>query len=186
MPIQHVKRFRSFTGARIHRWSGYITLTCSFILSISGLVIPRKGLNFRHPDYFHLHVLRIRSVPVFAWPNFALQTDLLVPMVLLTAYKTLVYARRKKIASHKFWAQLHTYISYAVPLERVWMYVIMLIGMGLPLLPPSVLAWLEYPLTDADISSAEVSGLASTVFLTFLTVAIIAYTDYRSGRIKQA
>ncbi len=81
MPIQHVKRVR-FKYPSVHRYSGYVALVCSLVLSVSGLIIPRKGLTFRHPDYFHIHILRLRGVPVLAWPNFALQTDLLAPLAL--------------------------------------------------------------------------------------------------------
>lgn len=124
-------------------------------------------------------------MPLFAWPNFSLQTDVLAVVVLFTAYKTLVYARKRDYASHRFWAQLHTYISYAVPMQRIWMYVNFGIGLVLPLLPPKVLAMFDYPLTDADIGSAELSAFANTVFMTWLSTLLIVYRDWRMPKSKQ-
>ncbi|SJX61521.1 uncharacterized protein SRS1_21015 [Sporisorium reilianum f. sp. reilianum] len=184
MPMQHVKRWRTKAPV-VHRVSGYVTLVLSFILSVSGLVLPRKGLNFRHPDYWYIHTLRYREVPLIGWPNFSLQTDILGVVVLFTAYKTLVYARKRDYVTHRFWAQLHTYTSYAVPIQRIWMYMGFGVGLVLPLLPSKVLADLDYPLTDADTHGAELGAFANSVFMTWLTILFLVYRDWRTPKTKQ-
>lgn len=171
---------------KVHRLSGYMTFCCSFLLGVTGLLLPRKGLTFTHPNYLHFHVLRVGGTPVFAWPNFALQSDFLGPAVPFTAYKAWKYAYERDFTKHEYWAQLHTYVSYTVPMQRIWVYVMMVIGFMLPNLPASVLERLHYPVTDSGINRAELAGFASTVLLAYLTMSLMLYHRNRpTTRIKQ-
>lgn len=184
MPLQHIQRLRT-KYPRIHRISGYITLTCSFLLALSGLLMPRRKLAFTHPDYFHVHTLRIGGIPILAWPGFHLQCDLIGLAVLFTAYKTVVSARQRDYATHRAWAQAHTYVGYIVPMQRVWMAILMLIALALPRLPERVLRMVDYPTTDKGIHETELSGFAGSVMVATASIMFVGWQDYRSRHIKQ-
>ncbi|GAC95304.1 mitochondrial ribosomal protein subunit [Pseudozyma hubeiensis SY62] len=177
MAVQNTNKFRK-AYPRAHRVLGRITLGISTLLSLSGWALLRKkGLSYRHEDWSHLHKVRFNGTTVFLWPSFASMTDIIGILVMFTGYKTIVYARQGNYAAHRTWARFHTYAGFAIPVQRVWLGIILSVAMLIPLLPKSILQRFNYPSNDEAIYKAELGSQGLAVFLAAVSTAFIVYRD---------
>ncbi|KHO10721.1 Fungal transcriptional regulatory protein [Metarhizium robertsii ARSEF 23] len=118
MPLQHNNSFRK-KYPKFHRSAGYIIITFSFILSLSGYWFLVSKHAYSHVNRYHLHDLDgLSPIP---WPTFELTLWLLAPPYYFTLYKTATTARARDFVQHQKWAVLHTIVSSTISLQRVTM-----------------------------------------------------------------
>lgn len=116
MPLQHSDRFRQRWPA-LHRRNGYVVLTGSLLLSMTGYYMLAKRMVHTHDNLFHLHTLS-GLVPI-GWPTFSFMLSSLAPIYLSSLYATVRAARAKDFAAHRKWAVLHTMSAYIITFERL-------------------------------------------------------------------
>lgn len=118
MPLQHNNSFRK-KYPKFHRSAGYIIITFSFILSLSGYWFLVSKHAYSHVNRYHLHDLDgLSPIP---WPTFEMTLWLLAPPYYFTLYKTATTARARDFVQHQKWAVLHTIVSSTISLQRVTM-----------------------------------------------------------------
>ncbi len=153
MPLQHVESLRKKWPA-FHRGSGYVILSASLVLSMTGYWFYLSKNAYSHQDWFHVHDLNGWSY--IGWPTFELTTFCLAPIYWLTMYKTAVTARAKNFESHRKWAVLHTMAASGISLERVGLVILHTLGYILTLFPRErVHQFLNLPDTNDAMAAAE-------------------------------
>jgi hypothetical protein len=111
------------------------------------------------------------------------------PMLLLTLFRALYLARKKRYAEHRRWAVLHGISGYVISLQRVWMLIVNGIGLIISQIPSLQSFLATDQLTDlASISRAEKSAFAFTTWAAGLTcavwVAVLYYRNYSPSASK--
>ena len=132
IPLQHVDSLRTRWPA-FHKGSGYIILSISLLLSMTGYWFYISKHAYTHTDWFHIH--DFNGLSPISWPTFELSTFAFAPVYWLTLYKTAATARSKDFASHRKWAVLHTMAASVISLERVGLVILYTVGYALTLFP---------------------------------------------------
>lgn len=164
IPLQHSKRIRQRFPS-VHRWSGRLTIMCSFTLAVTGMIFSPRKLAYSAPT-FHLHSLQLgagpRPVTVLVWPTFDALLWWIGPLLGLSAYKTVTLARAKDFVSHKRWAMACTMVGYVVPLQRVGILFVEIVAAVLPHLTADQRAFLRCPEDVVGKAQAEKAAFALT------------------------
>jgi hypothetical protein len=158
MPLQHTDGFRKRYPA-LHRSSGYVILTGSLVLSLTGYWFLLSSNAYTHPNRFHLHDLGGWS-PI-PWITFELGLWVLAPPYYLTLYKTAAAARDRDFVRHRKWAVLHTMVASVITFERVALVLSYVFGWTLALLPrEQVHAFFDVAQDLASVAAAELDMFA--------------------------
>lgn len=180
MPLQHSGRFRGRWPA-FHRASGYLILSLSLLLSMTGYWFFFSKNAYSHPNVFHRHNFR-PAIPI-DWPTFELSTYFLAPFYWATMYKTAVSARGKDFASHRKWAVLHTIFASVISLQRLSVTILYVAGYILTYLPEEkVYDFLQVSRTTDSIAEAELSLFAfSNIMAVVLLLIWVLYELGQAG-----
>ncbi|KAM3476527.1 hypothetical protein MY8738_006898 [Beauveria namnaoensis] len=180
MPLQHVDSLRKKWPV-LHRSAGYVLLSISLLLSITGYWFFISKHAYSHENPFHLH--SFKGLPLLAWPTFEVTTWSLAPFYWLTMYKTATTARAKNFVQHRKWAVLHTLSASVITAERLSIVTLNAIGMTMSLLPQKVVhEFFGVGYTIAEIAEAELSAFAFANVLAFLFVVSWLYYEFsRAG-----
>lgn len=165
-PLQHVRRIR-VQRPKVHRILGYTAATLSLILTISGLALPLRRLSYSHPNFFHLHTLRIggpKTRPLLAWPTFDAALPIIGILLPWTLFHTIKHARAKQFVEHQRWATLHTLVGYIVPLQRAYIVAFQLGGHILFHLPQHLKDKIAVPVKGPEAWAAEQASFALTTW----------------------
>lgn len=130
---------------------------------------------------FHLHRLRVgfddQKYTILFWPSFDFGIWIIGPAFLIPAFFTIKTARAKKFEDHRYWAKVLTIFGYVVPLQRVFMILLNIVGFGiLPYLTPAQKSFFGCPddLSISAKSAAEKAGFAWTTWAS--AIVMITYT----------
>lgn len=178
MPLQHVDSLRKKWPA-LHRLSGYVILTISLLLSISGYYFLIYKHAYSHENIFHLH--NLNGLSPIPWPTFALSTSLVGPLYWLSMYKTAVTARARDFVRHRKWAVMHTIFASIISTERLGIVIMYAIGFALSTLPQDkVHDFFGVGYTVEEMAEAELSvfAFANAIALT----SVISWLSYEFGR----
>ncbi|OAR02971.1 hypothetical protein LLEC1_07106 [Akanthomyces lecanii] len=157
MPLQHSEKLRKKWPV-FHRKMGYIILSLSLVLSMTGYVFLVKKHTYSHENIFHMH--SIRNFPI-KWPTFDFATWLLGPPYWITLYKTAATARAKNFVQHRKWAVLHTLWAYIISAERLGVLVIYAIGFAVSSFPQDLVhEYLGVGYTNEEMAEAELAVFA--------------------------
>ncbi|KAM3458289.1 hypothetical protein MY3296_000495 [Beauveria thailandica] len=180
MPLQHVDSLRKKWPV-LHRSAGYVLLSISLLLSITGYWFFISKHAYSHENPFHLH--RFKGLPLIAWPTFEATTWLVAPFYWLTMYKTATTARAKDFVQHRKWAVLHTLSASVITAERLSIVTLNAIGMTLSLLPQKVVhEFFGVGYTIPEIAEAELTVFAFANVLAFIFVLSWLYYEFsRAG-----
>ncbi|KAM3431668.1 hypothetical protein MY4824_006978 [Beauveria thailandica] len=180
MPLQHVDSLRKKWPV-LHRSAGYVLLSISLLLSITGYWFFISKHAYSHENPFHLH--RFKGLPLIAWPTFEATTWLVAPFYWLTMYKTATTARAKDFVQHRKWAVLHTLSASVITAERLSIVTLNAIGMALSLLPQKVVhEFFGVGYTIPEIAEAELTVFAFANVLAFIFVLSWLYYEFsRAG-----
>lgn len=158
VPLQHIEIIRKRWPA-LHRGGGYIVLTGSLVLSMTGYWLNAREQTYTHENLWHLH--NLSGLSPIGWPTFALTTWLLGPPYLFTLFRTAQTARNKNFDSHRRWAVAHSICAYAISLERLAVFATLFAGWILALFPKErVYQILNLPDTMEAKASAELDTFA--------------------------
>lgn len=178
MPLQHVDSLRKKFPA-FHRGAGYIVLSISLLLSITGYWFFISKNAYTHGNAFHLH--NINGLAPIPWPTFELGTWLIAPFYWHTMYKTAVTARARNFVQHRKWAVLHTICACVISAERLGIIILYAIGFALSTLPQEkVHEFFGVGNTIEDIAEAELSVFAFANIIAL--VVILSWLAYEFGR----
>lgn len=179
IPLQHIKVIRQKYPA-VHRFSGRLAILASFSLGLSGMLFSPLKLAYTAP-LFHIHRLRIgtgnQKYTILAWPSFESGIWILGGIFLILSILTIQSARAKRYEEHRKWAKILTLTGYIVPLQRVFMLVLNVLGFGiLPQLSKNQKEFFNCPdtLSVSAKSAAEKAGFAWTTWTA--AVMMITYT----------
>lgn len=114
MPLQYWDYLRKKTP-RLHRLCGYTAFTCSFILSISGILFIPFDLSWSNP-MFKMH--KVYGLPLIPSSNLGLAT-IAFPAMMVTGFRALYLARQRRFAEHRRWTTYHGIAGYLISIERV-------------------------------------------------------------------
>ncbi|KAK3196610.1 hypothetical protein K4F52_000492 [Lecanicillium sp. MT-2017a] len=183
IPFQHVDSLRRKFPA-MHRTSGYVILSFSLLLSMTGYWFFLSKNAYSHANWYHLHDLGGFAAPL-AWPTFEATTFLLAPFYWATMYKTAVTASAGDYAAHRKWAVLHTMTACFISLERVAIIIMTGAGLVLTLFPEEeVHAFFGVPDTVDAIAAAELDLFAfGNIIALGLAAAWAAYELNRAGQL---
>ncbi|KAK2594182.1 hypothetical protein QQS21_008121 [Conoideocrella luteorostrata] len=184
IPLQHMDSFRK-KYPTFHRTAGYLILSGSLVLSLSGLSFLILKHAHSHPNVFHLHDLNGWAAP-FKWPTFEIVLYFLAPPYWLTLYKTAVTARAKDFVNHRKWAVLHTIVASVISMERVSMVGSLAFGVTLRMFPKDkVHEFFQVPQTVAAMAAAELDMFAFiNIFALGGVMAWMYYEFRRAGFFK--
>ncbi|OAQ66341.1 fungal transcriptional regulatory protein [Pochonia chlamydosporia 170] len=178
MPLQHIDSFRN-KYPDFHRSSGYIILTGSLILSLSGYWFLLSNNAHSHPDRYHLHDLNGWS-PI-PWPTFEMALWVLATPYYITLYKTATTARARDFVSHRRWAVLHTMFASIITFERVALTLSYAFGWALALFPKEQVH--EFFNVAQDLASMAAAELDMFAFVDVIAFGMmIAWMVYEFGR----
>ncbi|OAA39016.1 hypothetical protein BBO_06869 [Beauveria brongniartii RCEF 3172] len=180
MPLQHVDSLRKKWPV-LHRSAGYVLLSISLLLSITGYWFFISKNAYTHENPFHLH--KFKGLPLIAWPTFEVTTWFLAPTYWLTMYKTATTARAKDFVRHRKWAVLHTLSASVISAERLSIVTLNAIGMTMSLLPQKMVhEFFGVGYTIPEIAEAELSVFAFANVLAFIFVLSWLYYEFaRAG-----
>ncbi|OAR03129.1 hypothetical protein LLEC1_05511 [Akanthomyces lecanii] len=177
MPLQHVDGLRKKWPV-LHRTAGYVLLSLSLLLSITGYWFFISKNAYSHDDFFHMHSFN-GSSPI-PWPTFEFSTWLLAPFYWLTMYKTAMTARAKNFVQHRKWAVLHTMSASVIAAERLGLVTLYAIGFGMALLPQAVVHDVfGVGYTVEEMAEAELGVFAFANVLAFAFVLSWLYYEFR-------
>jgi uncharacterized membrane protein len=195
MPFQHVKSLRR-KYPEIHRWSGRIVIALTLTLSISSMTFGPKNLMFSASTTY-VHKLKVginQPITILAWPSFRMLVWVISPTLIISALQTIRTARAKKYEQHQYWASITTLVGYMIPMQRVMMLVLSVIGAHLHYLSPEQRAFFHIPKDNAHIiekSQAEraafsLTAWASTVFMLTWSIVQSYYRNIELEKAKKA
>lgn len=178
MPLQHLDSFRN-KYPKFHRSAGYIALTLSLLLSLSGYWFLVSKNAYSHPKLFHLH--DFNGLSPIPWPTFELALWVLAGPYYLTLYKAATTARARDFVRHRKWAVLHTMFASIISLERVALTASYVFGWALTLLPEEKVH--EFFRVGQDMASMAAAELDMFAFADVITVGmVISWIFYEFGR----
>ncbi|KAM3508706.1 hypothetical protein MY11210_006625 [Beauveria gryllotalpidicola] len=180
MPLQHVDSLRKKWPV-LHRTAGYVLLSLSLLLSITGYWFFISKNAYTHENPFHLH--KFKGLPLIAWPTFEVTTWCLAPFYWATMYKTATTARAKDFARHRKWAVLHTLCASVITAERLSIVTLNAIGMAMSILPQNVVhEFFGVGYTIPEMAEAELSVFAFANVLAMIFVLSWLYYEFaRAG-----
>lgn len=185
IPFQHVDSLRKKYPA-MHRTSGYIILSISLLLSMTGYWFYFSKNAYSHANWRHMHNLNGWSS--IGWPTFEASTFALAPFYWVSLYKTAVAAKDKDFVRHRKWAVLHTMFASIISLERVGIVILYGIGFASTLFTTAaqVHEYFGIPDTLEAIAAAEMDmfAFANLIALTLL-LSWMAYEFGRAGYFGQ-
>ncbi|OAA58141.1 hypothetical protein ISF_06680 [Cordyceps fumosorosea ARSEF 2679] len=178
MPLQHVDSLRRKWPA-LHRSAGYVLLSISLLLSITGAWLFIAKHAYSHENLLHLHNLNgLSPVP---WPTFEVTTWLVVPFYWLTMYKTAATARARDFARHRRWAVMHTIWASVISIERASLILLYAVGVAMALLPQAVVHdFFGVGYTVEEMAEAELSVFAFANIIALATALL--WLRYEFGR----
>lgn len=184
IPFQHVDSLRRKWPA-MHKTSGYIILSISLLLSMTGYWFYLSKHAYSHANWLHLHTLNGWSS--VGWPTFEASTYILAPFYWVSLYKTAVTAKAKDFARHRKWAVLHTMFASIISLERVSLVILYGFGFATTLFSTAqVHEFFGIPNTLEAIAAAELDMFAlANVIALMLLLSWIAYEFGRAGYFGQ-
>lgn len=178
MPLQHVDGLRKKWPV-LHRTAGYVLLSLSLLLSITGYWFFISKNAYSHDNAFHMH--NFNGLSPIPWPTFELSTWILAPFYWLTMYKTALTARTKNFVQHRKWAVLHTISASVIAAERLGLVTLYAIGFSMTLLPQAVVHdFFGVGYTVEEIAEAELSVFAFANVLAL--VFVLSWLYYEFGR----
>lgn len=179
MPLQHLDSFRK-KYPDFHRSSGYIILTGSLLLSLSGYWFLISKNAHTPANLFYLHDLNGWS-PI-PWPTFELALWVLAVPYYTTLYKTAMTARAKDFVSHRKWAVLHTMFASIISLERLAITILYAFGWTLALFPKEKVHEFFNVAEDlASMAAAELDMFAFGDVIAFGMMLFWAIYEFRSA-----
>jgi hypothetical protein len=172
MPLQYWGTLRK-SRPTLHRFTGYIALSCSLILTLSGLAFIPRQLAFSKPI---LAMHYIHGIPVFPSFNFG-AVFFAAPAMLITGLRAIYLARHKRFAEHRRWAVYHGIAGYFISFQRVWMLLVGVFGTILSNAPKlQALLQTDRVMTLRAKSDAELAAFAFTTWAGGLTsIAWVLY-----------
>lgn len=177
MPLQHVDSIRKRWPV-LHRTAGYVLLSLSLLLSITGGWFLFAKHAYSHDNRFHLH--NLNGLSPIPWPTFEVTTWAVTPAYWLTMYKTVRTARARDFARHRKWAVLHTICGSVISAERVSLVVLYAVGFATTLWPEAVVHdFFGVGRSLNDVAEAELSVFALGNMLAFAAVLLWVYYDFR-------
>lgn len=178
IPFQHVDSLRRKWPV-VHRTSGYIILSISLLLSMTGYWFFLSKNAYSHANWLHVH--NLNGWVSVGWPTFEASTYVLAPFYWVSMYKTAVTARDKDFTRHRKWAVLHTMFASVISLERVSIVILYAVGFATTLFATAaqVHQFLGIPQTLEAIAAAEMDmfALANMIALTLL----LSWIGYEFG-----
>lgn len=178
MPLQHIDSLRKKWPV-YHRTAGYVALSMSLILSITGYWFFLSKNAYTHEDMFHAHTFK--GFPI-SWPTFELSTYLVAPFYWFTMYKTALTARARQFVQHRKWAVLHTICACIISVERLGVILIYTGGWVMSSKWPKqrIHEYFGVGYTMDDIAEAELSAFAFGNV--FAYAGVFLWTAYEFGR----
>ena len=177
MPLQYWDSLRKARPA-LHRFCGYVALSCALVLGISGLAFIPRRLSWSNPVWT-MH--RVYGIPVL--PSFdAFLVLFASPSLLFTLFRALSLARQKRFAEHRRWAVLHGISGYLISLQRVMMVLFNIFGQVLAAAPALQRALgTDSIKSTAAISEAEKAAFSATLWAGGVLAALWALSVMRQG-----
>ncbi|OAA45458.1 hypothetical protein NOR_03247 [Metarhizium rileyi] len=177
MPLQHNDSFRRKNPAA-HRSAGYIIITFSFVLSVTGYWFLISKHAHSHANRYHLH--DFGGLSPIPWPTFEMTLWLLAPPYYVTLYKTAMTARARAFEAHRKWAVAHTIFASAISLQRVAVTAAYTLGFVLTLFPKEKVH--EFFRVGQDLASVAVAEMDMFALTTSLAgVMMVSWFLYEFG-----
>lgn len=187
IPLQHIEAIRR-RWILLHRLSGYVVLTASFILGVVGLYFTLADMSYTHKDIWHVHGITWKGYYVlpFVWPTFSVGGWVFAVPYFVTLVQTFRTVRAGDIAAHRRWAVMHSIWAYAIAINRVYVTLIVVGARLLPLLPRKAQDdWLQLPHDQAGMAAVETSTFAAAAWYAYATSGVwAAYELKRAGYFK--
>ncbi|KAL2782842.1 hypothetical protein BJX66DRAFT_345473 [Aspergillus keveii] len=180
MPLQHIDRFRQYWPT-FHRRNGYVVLSISLLLSMTGYLMIGKRVAHTHENIFHFH--NLSGLLPIGWPSFELSLICWGPIYLYSLFRTIQTAKTKDIATHRKWAVTHTISAYAISLERVSLGVIYIAGWALAIFPKNAVhRFLRIEDTISAKASLELDTFALANIMGFSIAIWWAVNEWRRAQ----